>query len=141
MVSFKSALLVLAAATPATSKLWGWPESWEMVTQQTKSLWGEPIWKVCEGFGNHCNAKKCSGIQEWTSNGWLDMRNFSWAILKRKKSAWIDMWQINTVQYHLYESGKGHLGPQGICEVKDAVWWRRWCGNHVTTVKMKCWQF
>ncbi|EJT49233.1 hypothetical protein A1Q1_01714 [Trichosporon asahii var. asahii CBS 2479] len=139
MVSFKSAALLFLAATPASAKLWGWPESWIMKAETTKSLWGDPVWQVCDGF-SPCN-DKCTGVEEFTSNGFRDMRNFSWAILKRKKSAWIDMWQVNSVTYHLYESGKGENGPQGQCEIADAVWWQRKCGSKKITIKMRCWQW
>lgn len=140
MVSFKSALLIFAAATPATAELWGWPQAWVMKTDATKDLWGTPVWQVCDGFDDYCGGK-CTGVEEFSSNGWKDMRNFSWAFLRRKKSAWLDMWQVNAVTYHLYENGKGHLGPQGQCEVADAVWWKRKCGDKRVTIKMKCWQW
>lgn len=137
MVSLKSFILLFAA--PASAKLWGWPDTFILKTSAVKSLWGEPIWQVCDGF-DACGGK-CTGVEEFTSNGWKDMRNFSWAILKRKKSAWIDMWQVNSVTYHLYESGKGENGPQGQCEIADAEWWKRECGGKRTTVKLRCWQW
>lgn len=138
MVSFKSALVVFAAASSASAELWGWPEKWEMVSDATKDLWGTPVWKVCEGFGNECG--KCSGVQEFAHNGWRNQHNFSWGLLKHNKRAWIDMWQENSVSYNLYENGKGSDGVLGKCEIADAVWWKRKCGDKPVTVRLRCWK-
>lgn len=142
----KSALLILAGwfallAPTAHAWLWGWPKEWT-ISQTSKG------YVACEGSGNYCPTAtgwdKCRVLQEFRGDrdgSWFWNHDFNWGTMRKKNSAWIDLWKADGGKWNLFESNKdGHV--HGQCE---AIRRGGDCPNgdnaHLSVVALHCWQW
>lgn len=140
MLSSSLALFLVPAV--ATAKLWGWPDSFT-VTANLPTNEDNPM-RVCPGWGTWCG--DCAHVQDFQLSpgglmGFLNVKGWDWAHIKKENSAWVDFWrQGKSDTFNMYESNQDGT-VHGQCQIVDFNRDEQRCGDRTALVLLHCWQW